>query len=99
MGEAWGEMYTNFPERKDTPTENVSCTGEKKQGRLERWFVGFKSFLVCLRAVGLVLVAEDCALVPTVFWSVYSEVMLSSSSVVKAERSRLQPWLSSTLHW
>lgn len=52
-----------------------------------------------LRPVSLVLVDTDCSLVPTVFWSVYSEVMLSSSSVVKAERSRLQPWLSSTLHW
>lgn len=36
---------------------------------------------------------------PTVFFRVYSEVMLSSSSMVKADRSRLQPWHSSTLHW
>lgn len=35
----------------------------------------------------------------TVFFMVYSEVMLSSSSIVKADRSRLQPWHSSTLHW
>lgn len=35
----------------------------------------------------------------TVFLRVYSEVMLSSSSIVKADKSRLQPWHSSTLHW